>query len=431
MYNQYVALHVAKLVVPKQSARAQDMPSSSIRQMFKAVERIRDGGEEVIPLHIGDPDFPLPSRITAAVNSAMALGRTHYSPAAGIERLREAAARHSAGRLGLPFTAAPALAPAALSPQHVVCSQGATHALNACLQLACNIGDTILLPEVHFPNYLQQAALAGVRARLYPLDAHFQPRLDALEQTLDDSVRALLINTPGNPAGALFAPDTIRALYDFARRHNLWIISDEAYIDYVYHGEHLSPLQVDWEQSSEQRRVLGVFSFSKSYAATGLRCGWTLCPYVGAARRLGLMNEPLIGCMSTPLQWGMVAALAEDDTAGRRASLNDRRLLAAEVLNDHGFEVRPVDGGMFYFVDISATGLSSDEFADALLAEEHVAVVPGSGFGLQPRYGDDGRLEFTASPLAARHVRICFAIDPELLADGLSRLARFIRRHSR
>jgi aspartate aminotransferase len=407
------------------------MPRSSIRRIFSAVKELTDRGEQVIPLHIGDPDFELPPRIATGVAQAISRGYTHYGPVRGITPLREAVAKHVAHRFGIPCADASAPNGDALSMEHVIMSQGATQALNAVLQLTCDRGHTVLLPEVHFPNYMQQCVLAGVRAKLYPLDDNFQPQLDQLDELVDESVKAILINTPSNPTGALFSPSVIHYLYRFAQRYNLWIISDEAYMDYVYDSEYQSPLSVDWEQPPELRRVLAVMSFSKSYAATGLRIGWTVCPRVSLAQQLGLMNEPLVGSITTPLQYGLIEAFREDDTTVRRQSLNKRRLLAAKVLNEHGFKVEPVAGGMFYFLDISATGLDSDTFADRLLAEEHVAVVPGSGFGLEPSYHADGSVEFAPNELAARCVRLCFAVPSDTLTDGVKRLAQFYSRYFR
>jgi len=406
------------------------MPRSSIRRIFNAAKELMARGETVIPLHIGDPDFDMPERIIEGVTKAMRAGETHYSPVPGIPQLRQAIAEHVAKRFGLPFTGETDPEADVMSMQRITCSQGATQALNGGLQLTCDRGDSILLPMVHFPNYIQQTTLAGVRPRLYPMDEQFQPVLESLDDLCDHSTRAILINSPSNPTGALFPPDTIRELYEFAIRHNLWIISDEAYVDYVYEGEYLSPLAVDWELPQDKRRVLAVFSFSKSFAATGMRMGWTVCPRADIAAQLGLMTEPLTGSLTTPNQYGMLAALTEDDCYLRRESLDQRRLVAAQILNENGFDVKPVAGGMFYFLDISATGLNGDEFADKFLAEEHVAVVPGSGFGLEPTYHDDGSILFSPNELAARCVRLCFGVPEAKLIEGVKRMARFIAKHT-
>ena len=415
------------LATPTFSTRAAEMPRSSIRRIFNAVQAVKATGASVIPLHIGDPDFDLPERVQQAVTRAMAEGHTHYSPMPGIPPLRDAIAAHMTKRLGLPLQKTdPAGEPDELDRNRIVCSQGATQALSANLHMTCDSGDSILFPAAYFPNYIQQTTLAGVTPRLYPMTPEFQPRLDELEALIDGTTRAILINTPSNPTGALFPPETIRGIYEIARRHNLWIVSDEAYFDYVFAGEYLSPVKLDWEYPVAERRVLGVFSFSKSFAATGMRMGYTICPRPEVAEQLALLNEPLTGSLTTPVQFGMIAALADDDTEVRRKSLHERSIKAAQVLNENGFHVEPVKGGMFYFLDISVTGMDGDQFADALLAEERVAVVPGSGFGLEETGGDP---RFVPNDLARRCIRLCFGLPEELLLEGVHRIAAFIARH--
>jgi len=146
---------------------------------------------------------------------------------------------------------------------------------------------------------------------------------------------------------------------------------------------------------------------------------------------LALLNEPLTGSLTTPIQFGMIAALKDDDTADRRQSLRTRSIKAAQILNENGFSVEPVKGGMFYFLDISVTGMDGDAFADALLAEEHVAVVPGSGFGLEVSSAPGEPLEFAPNDLASRCIRLCFGVPEELLLEGVKRIAAFIARHSK
>jgi aspartate aminotransferase len=407
------------------------MPRSSIRRIFNAVVEVQMKGGTVIPLHIGDPDFDMPERIAQGITKALANKQTHYSPVPGIPPLRQAIARHMAAKLGLPLAKDLEPTDEALSWLHIACAQGATQGLHSNVLLCVNEGDEILFPQVHFPNCMQQCVLNGIVTRLYPMDERFQPKLDQLEDYVTDKTRAILINSPSNPTGAMFPPATIERMYDFAVKHNLWLISDEAYVDFVYRGEYLSPLQLDWKLPAEQRRVLGVFSFSKSYATTGLRMGWTVCPRLETAQQLALLNEPLTGSLTTPLQWGLVEALALDDTDERRASLAKRNDLAAGILCKHGFEVQPAAGGMFYFLDISRTGMGGDEFADKLLAEESVAVVPGSGFGLTPHIDAGGHWTFTSNDLASRCIRLCFGLPAELLTEGVERMGRFIARHSK
>ncbi|MCB1218674.1 pyridoxal phosphate-dependent aminotransferase [bacterium] len=404
---------------PQLSTRASVMPRSSIRRLFTSAFALKSEGVKVYGLHIGDPDFDMPERIAEGVSDAIAAGHTHYSPMAGIPALREAIVRHRQARMGIEIPL-----------NRVIVSQGATQALNSSLQLCVDSGNRVLFPMIYFPNYIQQSTLAGVEVDPYELDENFQPLLEKLEQQVRPETRAMLINTPSNPTGVLFPPQTVRALYEFARRHNLWVISDEAYSDFVYRGEYLSPLSIDWEYPEAERRVIAVYSFSKSYAATGLRMGYMIAPNESAAFRLELMNEPLTGSLTTPLQHAMVAALAEDDTAVRRDALLERWQLTGELLADCGLKFAYPDGGLFYFIDISPTGMDGDTFADRLLAEEHVAVVPGSGFGLVGSRDQDGNLSFAPNELAARCVRVSFAAPRTDLEEGVKRLVSFIRRNS-
>ena len=404
------------------------MPPSSIRRLFRAAKELESQGVAVIRLDIGDPDFELPQRVSQAIKQALDKHQTHYSPMQGLPELRTAIAQHMDLRLN-PNSAKGRHAGGAIPVELIVCSQGATQALNACFHLACDPGEIALLPGIYFPNYIQQLCLAGITPAFYPLDDRFLPILEALGELYQPGMKVLLINSPSNPTGRVFPPDTVRALYEFALQHSMWIISDEAYMDLVYGGEHLSPWQIDLEYPESERRVFAVCSFSKSYAATGLRMGWTVCPNQSIANKLGLLNEPFTGSLTTPLQYGMVAALAEDDTLERRTELGQRKELAVEMLREAGFGLPPTEGGIFVFIDISSTGLDGDSFADKLLAEEQVAVVPGSGFGLQPATGP-AATGYVPSALASRCIRLCYAAPADKLREGLRRLADFAKRHS-
>jgi aspartate aminotransferase len=408
---------------PAISRRSAVMPRSAIRRIFNAAIALQDAGRDVVRLDIGDPDFDLPARISEAVAGAFASHRTHYSAMVGMPEARNAIADHMERRFNMP-------GPDEDRYGRIVVNQGATQALNSAMQLCCDAGESILLPEVYWPNYIQQVTLAGIRPRFYRVDDNFQPHLPDLAALTDGTTRAVLMNSPSNPTGALFPEETVRAIYDFCRERGLWLISDEAYCDFVYEGEHVSPLALDWEHPVEERRVIGVFSFSKSYAATGLRLGWTVTPRDDVTLTLATMNEPLTGSLTTPLQLGLAAGVGVEDAAERRDALRGRWQLCGEILTESGLSFDPPAGGIFYFVDISPTGMSADEFADTLLEQEGVAVVPGSGFGLQPTFHEDGRVTFAPGERSARCVRLCFAVAEERLREGVKRMARFIASHT-
>ncbi len=406
---------------PPFSLRAHDMPRSAIRRIFENARRLQESGADVVRLDIGDPDFDTPQRVRDGITAALSAGKTHYSPMAGIPELRSAIAGYMARRWGVDC-----------GPQRITCHQGATQSLNAVIQLCCDIGAGILLPEIYFPNYIQQVTLGGLKAKFYELDERFIPRLSDLEALIDPSTRAILINTPSNPTGALFPEETVRALYDFAARHNLWIISDEAYCEFVFEGRYVSPLQIDWEQPEAQRRVIAIYSFSKGFACTGLRMGWSVSPSEEIANQLMVMNEPFTGSLTTPLQYGLVHAFDEDDTPARIEALRPRWQLAGDELKAAGLPFDPPEGGIFFFVDISSlrssdgAPMSSLEFCDRALNEAHVAIVPGAGFGLQPSYDASGRPSFAPGAHAASGFRLCFAVPEQRLRLGVERLRAFI-----
>lgn len=371
-------------------------------------------GSQLCRLDIGSLDLPMPERIADAIREALGMRRTGYSAAEGIAAYREAAAGH----LALRFDSAQAGLEARDICPLVVGAQGGTQAINSLMYLLADRGGAVLLPEIAWPNYLQQAHLAGIEARFYGLDERYYPRLDSIRE-LASGACALVINSPSNPTGAVIPPALSRELHALAGDLGLWLLADESYCDLVFAGEHLSPLQLDWALPAAERRVFGVFSCSKSYAAPGLRLGYTVCPSAAAARSLGLLNDPFMGCLTTPLEWGMVAGFGVEDGAERRGALLPRWTRAAETLTRHGLEFVLPGGGMFFFVDISASGLDSAEFALRLLEERGVAVIPGGGFGLHLR--PDGRSEINAR--ADRHVRLCFTAPEEQFNRGAALIA--------
>jgi aspartate aminotransferase len=402
------------------SSRALTLPPSSIRRIVLRAAELEAGGRELCRLDMGSLDLPLPRRIAEGIAEAVAAGRTGYSAAEGIAAYRQAAAAHIARRFAASADTA-GLDGAALTPL-VIGSQGGTQAINALFYLLADQGGAVLLPEIAWPNYMQQAHLAGVEARFYALDERYHPVPQSIA-ALSEGASAFVLNSPSNPTGAVIPPPLMRELHALARSRGLHLLSDESYCDLVFDGEHLSPLELDWTLPPEERRVFAVFSCSKSYAAPGLRLGYTVCPNAGAARTLGLLGDPLMGCLTTPLEWAMVAGFELEDGAERRTALLPRWRRAGETLAGHGLAFAQPGGGMFFFVDISASGLSSDEFALRLLEEKGVAVIPGGGFGLHPRPGGG----YSILPRADRHVRLCFTAPEEVFNEGCARLARLLR----
>ena len=415
--------------MPQPSQRIQQIPFSPIRAMFRLADEMeRAGRGPVIRFHVGDPDFPPPEAVIEATHRAMRDGRTHYPPSVGVHELRLALAKKVVERNAIAATV-----------EHLTVTPGSTEALLAVMEVVLHPGDDILIPEIYWPNYVQQSLLASARPVFYPLGAGYQPDLEGTRRAVTPRTRAILINSPSNPTGAVIPEATLRALYDIARERDLWVISDEAYEDIVFDAKHVSPASFERDLPEKLRRVFSLYTFSKSYAMTGFRLGYIVAPTSETALILRKTQEPLVGSTASMIQWGGMAALADDaPIATMRAAYRRRRDLAVSLLRPPGLLDYTPEGAFYVLADVSSTGMTGDEFARALLEEERVAVAPASGFALVPEFGPDGipRGEMTSSgapeypvnPKARDRVRIAFCVSDEELREGLTRMVRFAAR---
>lgn len=415
--------------MPEVSRRSQWIPFSPIRAMFRLADEMeRAGRGPVIRLHVGDPDFSPPDAVVDATHAAMRAGRTHYAPSVGVHDLRLALAEKVARRNGL-----------AAGPEAIIVAPGSTEALVAVMALTLHPGDEILVPEVYWPNYVQQALLESARPVFYPLGEGYEADVAGVRRAATPRTRVLLINSPSNPTGAVFPERTLRALYDLARERDLWILSDEAYEDIVFDARHVSPGSFEAALPEAERRVISLFTFSKSYAMTGFRLGYIVAPNAPASTLLRKVQEPFIGSTAAMIQWGGLAALREEAGVGRmREAYRRRRDLAVSMLREAGLVDYTPRGAFYVLADVSTTGLTGDEFAEALLAEERVAVAPCSGFALAPEFAPDGTPlgamtssgapEYPVLAKARHRVRIAFCVSDGELEEGLARFVRFTER---
>jgi aspartate/methionine/tyrosine aminotransferase len=256
------------------------------------------------------------------------------------------------------------------------------------------------------------AHVLNARHVFYPLDPArgWAPDLDALESLVTARSKVIVVNSPGNPTGAVYDADVLAGVLELARRKDLWVISDECYDEIVFEGEHVSAAAI-----SDADRVLSVFTFSKSYAMTGWRLGYVVAPPEVAAA-VSKAQEPVVGNASSISQKGGEAALTgpQDCVREMRDAYRERRDLATAVLDEAGVAyVRP-RGAFYLMADVSPAG-ESLPVAKRLLEEEHVSVVPGSAFG----------------PGGEGWVRVSLCVDPTVLRAGLTRLAGAVTRDSR
>lgn len=415
--------------MPQPSRRSQLIPFSPIRTMFRLADEMeRAGGGPVYRLHVGDPDFTPPSAVVEATASALRAGKTHYAPTAGVQELRVAIAEKARTRNGLKA-----------ETEQVIITPGSTQALFATLEVLFGPGDEVLVPEIYWPNYVQEVLLLGGRPVFYPLGAGYQPELGALKGLITPRTRAIMINSPSNPTGAVFPEATLRAMYETARDHDLWILSDEAYEDFVFSGAHVSPGSFEASLPESERRIFTLFSFSKSYAMTGFRVGYIIAPTLYAATLLRKCQEPLVASAGMPIQWGALGALLDPSRDAGVAKMRDayrrRREIALEILRPAGMADYTPEGAFYIMADTSGTGMTGEEFALALLKEERVAVAPGTGFAILPHFAADGSIvaepsptgapEYPTNPKASHRVRIAFCVSDEELKEGLTRMVRF------
>ena len=374
---------------------ASGMARSGIREIMDAAW----GRTDVIRLEVGQPDFPTPPHIVSAAHEAAVDGHTGYTPTAGIPQLRAALADKIEARNGF-----------SVDPQQVVLGNGGGQAIHAALVAVTEPGDGILLPDPAWPNFVMMAALLHLDAASYSLTAAggYLPDIAELERLVTPRTRVLLLNSPSNPLGAVIDRDRMLALLAFARRHDLWVLSDECYDEITFDGTAVSPAALD-----PDGRVITVFSFSKTYAMTGWRLGYVAAPPV-VADALAKAQEPMISCLNTPTQYAALAALASppEVLGAMVAAYRQRRDTVAGRLAELGMTAFRPAGAFYTWVEVAGCGEGAREFALRLLAEQHVAVAPGTAFG----------------PGGEGFVRLSLAASEPDLIEGARRMAELWHR---
>jgi aspartate aminotransferase/aminotransferase len=361
------------------------------------------GRADIVHLEFGEPDFATPAHIVEAGMRSLRDERQGYGPGNGIRALREALAERVAR-----------VNHVAADPDSIIVTPGGTGALMASLISLCAPGDEVLVPDPAWAGYDAMLAAAGAVMVRYPLSPalDWQPDLAALEAAISPRCKVLLLNSPSNPGGAVFSRETIAHIVEIARRHDLWLLSDECYDEFVYTGEHVSPATLD-----PDGRVVTVGTFSKAYAMTGWRIGWMATP-PAIAGALALAVSAQVNNVPLFTQRAALAALAgpqhcvlEMATAYRK-----RRDLALDLLRPHG-AVEYVPAGAFYLLvpvltlaaPLTRTHFDGVAFAEALIRERSVALAPGAAFG----------------PATQNYVRISLASSQETLRAGIGALVEF------
>jgi aspartate aminotransferase len=377
----------------RQVARsAEAVQHSGIREIVNLV--LGAASHDVVRLEIGEPGFATPSHIVEAGAAAAASAR--YAPSAGHARLREALAQRLDRVHGL-----------AVEAQDIIVTHGAVQACFATLAALVGPGDEVLVPDPAWPNYEMQTTMLGATPVRYPLRASqgFVPDPDEVEGLVSDRARVLVLNSPGNPTGAVLPSATVEALVDLAVRRDLVLMADEVYDELIFEGEPADVLAYDREH------VVGVYSFSKTYAMTGWRVGYAVAPR-WLAPTIAKLQEPMLSCIPDPMAAGAMAALEgpQEIVASMRDAYRSRRDLVVGLLADAGFDTT-TPRGAFYLMFPLAPGVDSRRAAIDLVSHG-VSTAPGTAFG----------------DVAADHLRLSLASEEQDLREGVDRLLRWYAR---
>jgi aminotransferase len=380
---------------PRFSQKVQSISASGIRRFFELIANM-DG---CISLGVGEPDFLTPERYSEAAFEAVRRGETHYTSNYGLSELREAIADHLQRLYGVRY-----------DPQReIIITIGVSEGLLLATHALLDPGDEVLSPDPYYVAYQPCTVLAGGKFVPVPTEMEHGFRVSAkeIEARVTDRTRAILLGYPSNPTGAQMTRGDLAEIAEVAARRDLTVISDEIYDRLSYGMPHTCFASLP---GMKERTIL-LGGFSKAYAMTGWRVGW-LCAPSDMLEAMMKIHQYIIMSAPTPSQYAALEAIrnGEEDTRRFVAEFDRRRRLMVKGLNDMSLATHEPKGAFYVFPSIRSTGLDDIEFAERLLDEEKVVVIPGSAFG------ECGR----------GHVRMCYASPYTLLEEALERISRFV-----
>ena len=380
------------------SQRVNQISPSGIRKFFDLLASI----EGVISLGVGEPDFATPWHICETAISSLEKGYTMYTSNSGMPELRQELSRYLKDTYNLEYD----------PDSELLITVGVSEALDLAMRAILDPGDEVIMADPCYVSYTPCVILAGGIPIMVPANQENNFELSAtdIEARVTSQTKAILIGYPANPTGAVMTRDKLAQIAEVARRHRLLVISDEIYAKLVYGVKHACFATLP--EMKEHTVLLG--GFSKTYAMTGWRIGYAAAPREVIAS-MTKIHQYTIMCAPTMAQVAAIEALksGEDSATEMVEEYNRRRLIIVKGLNDIGLPCFEPRGAFYAFPSIKDTGMTSEEFAERLLIEEKVAVVPGPAFG---QCGEG-------------YVRCCYATSLADIEEALSRMKRFVAKH--
>lgn len=377
------------------SDRIRSIQPSGIRKFFDAVSEMPDA----ISLGVGEPDFETPWKIREEGIYSLEKGKTFYTSNSGLPELRDEICTYMKRKYDLGYDPG----------KEVIVTVGGSEAIDIALRCTVNEGDELIIPQPSFVSYGPCAVMAGGDPVIIDLKVENEFRLtpEELEQAITPKSKVLILSFPNNPTGGIMEKKDLEALVPVIKEHDLVVISDEIYAELTYSGRHVSIASLP----GMRERTIVINGFSKAFAMTGWRLGYA-CGPESIISQMTKLHQYAIMCAPTLSQYAAIEALrnADDDVDKMAKAYDQRRRYLLNEFREMGLDCFEPLGAFYIFPSIKKFGLSSEEFAEKLLEEQKLAVVPGNAFG------DSGE----------GHLRISYAYSIENLKEAMGRLRSFI-----
>ena len=386
--------------MPDIATRVSELSGEGALAVFARAKELEQQGRSIIHLELGEPDFHPAAPVVDAVRAAVASGRDRYVAPRGIPALRSAIADYLNRTRRLE-----------VSPEEVLVAPGCKMALALAMMALVEPGDEVLCPDPGFPIYPSFARGLGAKAVRFPLDEKngFQPEVEEIAGKITGKTRVFIFNSPGNPTGTVFDEKALERIAELARKHDLWVISDEVYARILFTGEYQSVRSLP---GMAERTVI-VDGFSKSFAMTGWRLGYAVAP----KNVIDALDVLVMNTFTCTAEFSQVAAIEalEDSTGAVPAMVGEfkkrRDMFVSRLNRIPGFRCQTPGGAFYAWVNIEDTGRSAEEVQQLLLEEAGVAAIAGAAFG------EEGK----------NYLRFSLVSAPHLLEEALDRIERVAR----